>query len=486
MAAAAFNTYLRTTINLSNNPRINAIKDHGLDSFAAMDDFEDEDIKTLVSSVRKDSTNPVQVNAIMEKKLKIACFGAKIFKMISRPVDGTSLNNGRLKELEAHKKIVKDHKDPTDDIAKVTKTYSIDKALDTLPNFLRSKIGVKGVALSYVIRDEVTPPALRPLMVGKPYAEESGSLMNELIEHTPHDGAGWDEDNSTVFALLQEMVRDSPMASSLKRHQRSRNGRGSYLSLVQHNLGSAQWDKIILRAEEVQSARIWNGKNNRYSLRRHVDMHRDAYNDMTRASENVGYETPNERTRVTRLLRSVQANHIASIAAAKTTIEATPSKRDDFELAADFLILNAPTNRSMVQDQRISMVGQEYESKSMGDVKHAKVEDRFYTQSEYRALSSDQKCKLKLLREKRDKSGGKGGKRKSGAPRNNNSSSKKFKKLQGENDELKHRIAALESKSKDTDDYDSDDSSTSSEVKEKVVRFNQRSKSKNKKSKRKE
>ena len=283
MAAAAFNTYLRTTINLSNNPRINAIKDHGLDSFAAMDDFEDEDIKTLVSSVRKDSTNPVQVNAIMEKKLKIACFGAKIFKMISRPVDGTSLNNGRLKELEAHKKIVKDHKDPTDDIAKVTKTYSIDKALDTLPNFLRSKIGVKGVALSYVIRDEVTPPALRPLMVGKPYAEESGSLMNELIEHTPHDGAGWDEDNSTVFALLQEMVRDSPMASSLKRHQRSRNGRGSYLSLVQHNLGSAQWDKIILRAEEVQSARIWNGKNNRYSLRRHVDMHRDAYNDMTRA-----------------------------------------------------------------------------------------------------------------------------------------------------------------------------------------------------------
>ena len=30
------------------------------------------------------------------------------------------------------------------------------------------------------------------LMVGKPYAEESGSLMNDLIEHTPHDGAGWE------------------------------------------------------------------------------------------------------------------------------------------------------------------------------------------------------------------------------------------------------------------------------------------------------
>ena len=75
-------------------------------------------------------------------------------------------------------------------------------------------------------------------------------------------------------------------------------------------------------------------------------MHRDAYNNMTRAAENVGYEVPNERTRVTRLLWSIHANHMASVAAAKTTIEATPAKRDDFESAADFLILNAPSNCS--------------------------------------------------------------------------------------------------------------------------------------------
>ena len=31
---------------------------------------------------------------------------------------------------------------------------------------------------------------------------------------------------------------------------------------------------------------------------------------------------------------------MASVAAAKTTIEATPAKRNDFEEAADFLILN--------------------------------------------------------------------------------------------------------------------------------------------------
>jgi hypothetical protein len=414
----------------------------------------------------------------MEKKLKVACFGARIYTMISRTVDATTLDAPRLRELEEHKKIIKDHKDPTDDIAKVTKTNTIDKALDTLPNFLRSKIGVRNVALSYVIREDETPPALEPLMLDKPYAERSGSLMNELIAHSPIIGPGLEEDNSTVFALLQEMVRDTPMASSLKRHQRTRDGRSSYLSLVQHNLGSAQWDKIILKAEEVQSTRVWNGKNSRYSLRRHVDMHRDAFNDMTRASENVGYEVPNERTRVTRLLRSVQANHMASIAAAKTTIEATPAKRDDFELAADFLILNAPTNRSITQDQRISMVGQEYEgeSKTLDDLSGVKVDDRFYTQKEYKTLSNDQKSKLKLLREKRDKSGrgNQGGKRKGGAKQNNNSSAKKYKKLKGENKGLKQRIAALETKVNGGEDGNDTDSSSSDED-EKVVRFNQRS-----------
>ena len=485
--AAAYNTYLRSTINLITNPRLNAIRDGGLDSFNSMSDFEDEDVKTLVSGVRKNATNPISVNAIMEKKLKVACFGARLYTMISRTVDSSSLNTRRLREIEDHKKIVKDHKDPTDDIAKVTKTHSIDKALDTLPNFLRSKLGVRGVALSYVIRDESTPPALEALLLNRPYADISGSLMNELIIHTPHTGAGWDEDNATVFALLQEMVRDSPMASSLKRHQRSRDGRSGYLSLVQHNLGSAQWDRIILKAEEIQSSRVWNGKNGRYSLRRHVDMHRDAYNDMTRASENVGYEVPNERTRVTRLLRSIHANHMASVAAAKTTIEATPAKRDDFELAADFLILNAPSNRSTQNEQRISMVNQNYDDgdmKTLDELDHAKVEDRFYTQKEYKTLSIDQKCKLKLLREKRDRKGTKS-KRSRGKDNSStrNSSANKFKKLQGKNKSLKQRISALESKAKNDDN--TDDESTSSEAKEKVVSFNQRSdKSSKKKSKR--
>ena len=58
-----------------------------------------------------------------------------------------------------------------------------------------------------------------------------------------------------------------------------------------------------------------------------------------------------------RLLRSIQAGHIASIAASKTTIETTPAKRDDSKEAADFLILNTPANKGMSQDHRIVVFG---------------------------------------------------------------------------------------------------------------------------------
>ena len=77
---------------------------------------------------------------------------------------------------------------------------------------------------------------------------------------------------------------------------------------------------------------------------------------MVRAKDHVTCEAPNERTRVTRLLKSIQAGHIASIAATKTTIEATPTMRDSYENAADFLILNAPAPKANQHDHRISSV----------------------------------------------------------------------------------------------------------------------------------
>ena len=453
----SFDNYLKNVIGLRTAERVRTIREHGMENFDTLAELEADDVKGLIHAARRADSRLI-ISALIEKRCKLACYGARIYTMIDRRVTAASLSLSRLKEFEDHRKIVEGHKDPTDEIPKVSKSYGIDKALDMLPNYLRTKIGVRGVALSYVIRESEVPAAHENLANEKPYADKYESLMQELIVSTPHDGVSWEEDNSTVFSILQEMVRDSPMASSLKRHQKKLDGRGAYLSLVQHNLGSSQWDKIILRAEEIQNNRIWNGRNSRYTLKKHIDMHRDAYNDMVRATEHVQYEVPNEHTRVSRLLRSVQAGHIAAIAAAKTTIEAYPTKRDDFEEAADFLILNAPAGRAINQTLRISALESNSgnNDKTLDDYNHVSIDDRFYTKEEYGQLTNDQKHKLKLLRDSRtsNANNNRGNKRK----QRNNNKKKKFKKLKTENNDLRQRIAALES-SQNTNNNNSNETS---------------------------
>jgi hypothetical protein len=175
---------------------------------------------------------------------------------------------------------------------------------------------------------------------------------------------------------------------------------------------------------------------------------------------------------------------MASIAAAKTTIEATPAMRDDFKLAADFLILNAPASQASGRSQRISQVTFEDDDEDLHDLKAVKVDDRFYTPQEYRELSNQQKHKLKLLRSDRGADSKKSGKGKGKGKRKGGTSGrpdKKFKKMQSENKKLKQRISALETKtspsSEDDSEQDSDDNESDT-----PVQFNQRS-GKSKKSK---
>ena len=197
---------------------------------------------------------------------------------------------------------------------------------------------------------------------------------------------------------------------------------------------------------------------------------------MVRANEHVQYEVPNERTRVGRLLKSVQANHLASVAAAKTTIEATHAMRTDFEQAADFLILNAPIIKSNQNNHRISALNMDddHGGKTLQDLDHVRVEDRFYDPKEYNQLSNDQKAKLRLICLERNENDGKNGKGKSCNSRCNQRRKKNYRKFKEENEELKQRIAALESnKESNKDDSKSDDESDQSNNKK--IRFNQRS-----------
>ena len=76
---------------------------------------------------------------------------------------------------------MKSHKDSTDTIPKVTKFYSIHKALDTFPNYIRFKIGIRGVALSDAIRGEENTLYIDSLDTHVTYYASSKSLTSETI-----------------------------------------------------------------------------------------------------------------------------------------------------------------------------------------------------------------------------------------------------------------------------------------------------------------
>ena len=178
--------------------------------------------------------------------------------------------------------------------------------------------------------------------------------MDELIAHFPHEGPVYEAVNAQVFNLLAAALSGTSAMASIMRYQRSRNGRQAYLDLVTHDLGSAKWEKTVEVAENVLSSRVWNGKNSRYPLKIHIARYREAYNDLVRASHQITYAPPNESSRVRYLLASIQTSD-PTLCSAKITIQADPAKKDDFELASDFIMTIAPAPKPQQgRNQRIA------------------------------------------------------------------------------------------------------------------------------------
>ena len=319
---ASFRTYLRDVIGIPDpRERREAVQGEGLGVLADFLEFDKDAIEIVCSSIRKPGgtiANPnanvqgapafvpnpgFSIPAICEKRLIAASYTAKIYDMIGREINSDTMSRFRIKKFDIHRLLMEDHEDP-EKLQVVSKTFGIVKAMDIVPSHLRDRLGVRKVPLSYVIR-EIANPGNAPLpMANQPVSDGFPSITEELIHYTPHSGDEYSEDNAKVFQILQDMVSGTSFESSVKTYQRRRDGRSAYFALVQHNLGSSKWDKILEDAEAYVSKREWNGKNHRFNLKSHINKHREANNDMVRASQHVQYSLPNEHTRVGRLLRT--------------------------------------------------------------------------------------------------------------------------------------------------------------------------------------
>ena len=185
--------------------------------------------------------------------------------------------------------------------------------MDLVPGHLRERLGVQKVALSYVICENAMPPAVLPQQNDNNNPDMTttekygGRIMDELIGYSPHTGAAYAKDNTTVYHILQDMVAGTSFELSLKGSQGARDGRAAYQALLLHNLGILKWDKFNEDAETYCLRHECNGRNQRFTLKSHVNKHHEAYNEMVRANQHVQYKLLNEHTQVGRLLKSIMS-----------------------------------------------------------------------------------------------------------------------------------------------------------------------------------
>ena len=224
------------------------------------------------------------------------------------------------------------------------------------------------------------------------------------------------------------------------------------MALCKHNLGSSKWDRVIEECENYLMKRECNGKNHRFTLKMHISKHRDAFNELTRASQFVAYELPNEVTRVSRLLKSITSKD-ATILSAITTIKSNTTMKGNFEEAADFLLLTAPHPKEIETSYRISAINMHNDSDKKGGKPKEKgktgVELRYYKQHEYARLNDAQKRELQDWRKEKKASK----KARISAVGTKSEEEAKFgrleemiKELTNQNKNLQERVSALSTK----------------------------------------
>ena len=413
MAAAraqrqAFLRYLRDEAKAGDLPKAEKIEASGvtdLDSFA---DFEEQDIVTLCSTLRRpggtinvdgaDLPNRGDaISTMCEIRLKMCSYAANYYNIVQRPIDYNSMAWRRIKHFKDLKTIVKNHKNP-EDLPEISRKITIMKAIELIEEHLRGVLGVINVPLAYVIRKEPEVPitiVTNPLRVDLPYGTSFQSFYDEMIACANHTGAAYSEDNASVLNILVHVLKGTSFEVSIQPFKRNRDGRGAFLALTEHNLGSNRWETVLEKADQLVSSMVWNGRSNRYPLKLHLAKHREAQNDMIRASHHIAYEVPNEGTRVRKLLHSLQCSDPRIISAKTAILADETGKKNDFEAASNFLLIAAPPTRHEPDSRRVSSVrngGGDF--KATPNKGETGVELRFYTPGEYSKLTGSQKAEL--------------------------------------------------------------------------------------------
>ena len=453
----------------------------GIVSVDDLADFDAEGIKQIKANLRGATLipNPAAPGGMIPgprlifgaksmQRLTIAAKAVRYYQAVGRDLTAANMRwNNTLKCFAEHiKALEKKAKDDTPAVPKITKAMPIAKWSESFAIHLTVVLGCRQVPLAYLIRDTVEVPAVPdPLMVGKPYCEEHGSIVNELIARASHDHDMYAEDNGALFVLLDEATRGTSYYASISPFKRRNDGRGAWNALIAQYVGKDKWERELKKQENFIHTFVWKGNTN-MTLESFVAKHRAAHVSMQRCAENVDFQLPNERSRVTKLLDAI-SNADPALQAALAHVRATEEMMTDFEATAAYILPADPVANKRGKSRQRPV--HEISGVSGDLVQRGKsgVEYRYYKPDEYATLNGDQRSELRDYRmSSKGSNKGKGkGKRKND---NDENKSKKLKSKQI-NTIAGQVVAALEAKVVEEDAVKQKDDEKKDEFKQWLV-----------------
>lgn len=385
------------------------VEEQGIDSLDEIRLLTDAEISNLGQLLRRPGgtvpgadgpaiPNPgIQVNARAETNMKLLAFYLRHKVRTSRTIAPAAVTLENIRSIRELRDFEATYK-PSDDVPSIN-AKDWPKTMESILEYLRSYLGDKKIPLAYVVRKDENVPDEDP---DGGYA----TVQDEMIARAPHFttvGAVRTLDptflvnREKVWEIIARITREHSCWTYVKPAQRTRDGRMAYLALYTHFLGPNNVDNMATQAEDKLKSTVYNGEQRRWDFEKYVNMHKQQHSIMEGLVEH-GYTGIDPRSKVRYLLDGIKTDKFDSV---KTRIMSDATLRNDFDacvtLYQDFIKQTTSKSRGN-PNVNISEIKVQHGGKRK---RSDEAEDRYYTKSEYDALSPAQKKDLAAKRLKR-------------------------------------------------------------------------------------
>ena len=151
--------------------------------------------------------------------------------------------------------------------------------------------------------------------------------------------------------MLEEGVRNTPCAASLKCFMRGNDGREEFRAIKRKYAGVDKWESELRTQEKIMHDHVFNGRTN-YTLEKYKCAHRNAYVVMEQCSDQVTYQLPNPHTSVSHYLKVITSPDTDIRAGITSICQYKTGMINNFEDVAAYLAPICPVSKNRKETEK--------------------------------------------------------------------------------------------------------------------------------------